>query len=137
MGRSILYTNREVAASKENIDKTSFFALISPLLLVLLPLAGFSVARLEQEPTAWLALVPLTVLAIWVFATAAIAARSLNAAAVGSVVRVAVTGIILLDSAVLLSSGKQLEGLVCALVLLPALALIRYIAPRPAAAEPS
>ena len=122
---------------KEDIDKTSFFALVSPLLLVLLPLAGFSVARLEREPAAWLALLPLTVLAIWVFATAAVAARSLGSVAVGSVVRVAVTGIILLDSAILLSSGKQLEGLVCALVLLPALALIRYIAPRPTAAEAS
>jgi len=122
---------------EESVNKTGFYALVSPLLIVLLPLAGFAVAKLEREPAAWLALLPLTLLAMWLFATAAGAARSLNSASIGSVVRVAVTGIILLDSAILFSYGKQLEGLACALVLLPALILIRYAARRPSPSEAS
>ena len=116
---------------ESGLDKRGFYALVSPILLVLVPLAGFSLAKLDRLPTAWLALVPLTLLAGWVFATAAGAARSLTPSAISSVIRVSVTGIILLDSSILLSQGKQIEGLICALVIVPTLVLIKYTARRP------
>lgn len=119
---------------EHKLDKKGLYALVSGILLTLLPLAGFAVDRAGPHGSAWLALVPLTLLAGWVFATAAVAARSLTPGAIGSVVRVAVTGIILLDSAILFSQGKPVEGVVCALVLAPALLLIRYTAKRPAVA---
>jgi len=119
---------------EQKLDKKGLYALVSGILLALLPLAGFTAARADQQPSVWLALLPLTLLAAWIFTAAAVAARSLTSAAVGSVVRVAVTGIILLDSAILFFQGKSIEAAICGLVVVPALLLIRYTANRPAAA---
>jgi len=111
---------------EREITKEGFFEILSLLLIVLLPLAWFSLGNAERS---W-ALVPITLLAAWVFASGARAARSLDAAAIGSVVRVAVTGIIVLDAAFLVYHGRVAEAVVCAAMVVPALLLVRLVARR-------
>jgi hypothetical protein len=116
-----------------SLTREGFFEIVSLIIIVLLPLAGFSVVRTER----YLALVPITLLAGWVFAAAMAAARSLTPGSIGSVVRVAVTGVILVDTALLFSRGRMVEGIICAFVVLPTLALVRYAASRPVPAGTS
>jgi len=120
---------------ERKLDKTGFYALLSGILIALMPLAGFAIGRLGHHPDAWLALVALTFLAGCVFAVGANAARSPDGAAVRLVTHIALTGAILLDSAILFSYGKAIEGAACALVLIPAAALITYVARRPVPAR--
>ena len=110
------------------IGRLGFCAAVAVLLSVPAPLAVFSVAWAGREPVAWLALVPLAFLAAWVIVAAASAVRRLSPASVGSLIRVCLTGIILLDSAMLLSRGKLIAGMLCALMILPTLMLIKHVA---------
>lgn len=109
---------------EEQITTEGFFEILSLLLIVLLPFAWFSLSSSERS----LALVPVTLLAGWLFAAGAMATRSLTPASIGSVVRVAVSGIILLDAAFLVYHGRLVEAVVCAAMLAPSLLLVRLVA---------
>jgi len=123
---------------ESNLSRRGFFVMAAMPVLVLLPPAIVSVLRAGRVPYSWLALLPLFMLGYRILAAAAAACDGVAARAgkpnVGAVVRVAVSGVILLDSAMLFSAGKIIPAAICAGLLVPTLAFIRLFARRPVAA---
>jgi len=135
---------------ESKLSRRGFFVMVAMPLLVLLPLAVVSVLHAGSVEYSWLAILPLFLLGFWILAAASAASACGGGAAgaggsnaggsnagkpnVGAVVRVAVGGVILLDSAMLFSAGKIIPAVVCAGLLVPTLAFIRLFAKRPATA---
>lgn len=125
---------------ESKIGRWGFYSVIGVLLATLLPLAAitmmvhFKAPLLGDEPQSWVSLVPLTTLVVWLIVTAVPVGRHMSAGTIGGVVRTALTGIILLDSAMLFVRDSQLAGAMCALLVVPAIVMIRLIARRPSTA---
>jgi len=125
---------------ESKLSRRGFFVMAAMPVLVLVPPGVVSILRAGSVPYSWLAVLPLFLLGTWIFAAAAGAydgageGSGAGSPNVGSVVRVAVSGVILLDSALLLSAGRIVPAAVCVSLLIPTVAFIRLLARRPATA---
>jgi len=115
----------------EAVGRGMFYLMVIVLLLAPMMLVADVLKGAASRPEVWFALVPLAVLVGWVGIIAYSAGKKLSAASIGGVVRVCLTGIILLDSAMLMARGKWPQGMLCALLIVPTLLLIKRLARRP------
>jgi len=115
----------------EAVGRGMFYLMVGVLLLVPVMLVADVLKGAVQKPEVWFALAPLAVLVAWIAAAAYPAGKKLSADSIGGVVRICLTGIILLDSAMLMARGKWREGALCAILVLPTLMLIKRLATRP------
>jgi len=115
----------------EAVGRGMFYLMVAVLLLVPVMLVADVLKGSASRPEVWFALVPLAVLVGWIAIAAYPAGKKLSAASIGGVVRICLTGIILLDAAMLMARGKWAEGALCTLLVLPALLLTKRLARRP------
>jgi len=123
---------------EEHLTARQFFAFLSAVLAVVAAL-GILAVRAAGIP-ARLGLAVLAGQEGWILYAGVAAARKLRddkpaSGTVGSVIRVALASILLLDGAMLLTAGRLIGGICCTAMLVPTVLLARRLAKRPAPAR--